>query len=270
VQEAHAEKGRIRNARARVWAQLFDLRYRMLLMFLSHFLRRDDALSRQGPEEGSAERTPRGLLRDWAIREMFRLRRIAGKLVQLPKDDTPESLHAGPPFGLPYTLNLPEHEPSRWQVHLDASRAAVGLIRERLFTEGSPDAADPFLIDLVRLDEEMQPVLRSLAAGGERFKGSAPSDGNEREPAPEEPRPAPPLPASLSFAAHIRGLFRATPDRDSMLAIGGFDLHRYEDVRDRADRILATLEDGSMPCDGAWPPDQIAIFRQWIADGKLA
>jgi hypothetical protein len=75
-------------------------------------------------------------------------------------------------------------------------------------------------------------------------------------------------PAQLSFAADIMGLFRLTPDRSAMLSIADFDLHKYENVRDRAELILERLEDGSMPCDGSWPDEQIAKFRQWIADGK--
>jgi hypothetical protein len=41
----------------------------------------------------------------------------------------------------------------------------------------------------------------------------------------------------LSFQTDIKILFRDNPDRVSMLAIGGFDLHRYEDVSEsgRAD-----------------------------------
>jgi hypothetical protein len=53
-----------------------------------------------------------------------------------------------------------------------------------------------------------------------------------------------------------------------MLLISDCDLHKYEDVRDRADAILSVLEDGSMPCDGSWPPERVAIFRRWIEDGK--
>lgn len=79
---------------------------------------------------------------------------------------------------------------------------------------------------------------------------------------------APPEPAPLSFEANIKGLFRDNPDRSAMLAIAQFDLHRFEDVRDRADDILARLEDGSMPCDGSWSEEKIAMFRQWIEDGK--
>ena len=69
-----------------------------------------------------------------------------------------------------------------------------------------------------------------------------------------------------SFAADIRPLFR-TKDVDSM-APAGLDLSNYDDVRDRADAILGRLQAGTMPCDGAWPADQVALFAKWISDGK--
>jgi hypothetical protein len=74
--------------------------------------------------------------------------------------------------------------------------------------------------------------------------------------------------ASLSFAQDIRPLFRET-DVAEMIDVAGFDLSRYEDVRDRAQDIYERLDDGSMPCDGAWPGDQVARFKQWM-DGGMA
>ncbi len=87
----------------------------------------------------------------------------------------------------------------------------------------------------------------------------------ERDPRPELLTPSP---EPLSFESDIKSLFREDPDRSSMLAISGFDLHRYEDVREHADDIAAKLGDGTMPCDGGWPPDRIATFLRWIDDGK--
>ena len=94
--------------------------------------------------------------------------------------------------------------------------------------------------------------------------------GIERERKPRaEPALRPPTPSgALSFAADIKSLFRADLDRPIMLAIAGFDLHKFEDVRDNADRILSRLEDGTMPCDDRWPTDWVEKFRKWIADGK--
>jgi hypothetical protein len=31
--------------------------------------------------------------------------------------------------------------------------------------------------------------------------------------------------------------------------------------------ILEQLQAGSMPCDGAWPAAQVAVFAKWVAVG---
>jgi hypothetical protein len=42
-----------------------------------------------------------------------------------------------------------------------------------------------------------------------------------------------------------------------------FDLWKEEDVaRHRLD-ILARLQAGTMPCDGAWPAERVALFARW-------
>jgi hypothetical protein len=70
----------------------------------------------------------------------------------------------------------------------------------------------------------------------------------------------------VSFAADIRPLFRDSPDVDSMKDFG-LDLSSCDDVRAKAGAILARLEDGSMPCDGPWPKEQLALFEQWMEEG---
>ena len=71
----------------------------------------------------------------------------------------------------------------------------------------------------------------------------------------------------IGFATHIRPLFRQR-DIDSMGHV--FDLSSYEDVNDNADSIYERLSDGTMPCDGAWPDEDVALFRRWIDEGMLA
>ena len=71
---------------------------------------------------------------------------------------------------------------------------------------------------------------------------------------------------AVSFRSDIKGLFR---DKDVRSMIKRFDLSNYDDVVSWADRILQQLESGKMPCDGAWTESQLALFRQWIEDGKL-
>ena len=71
---------------------------------------------------------------------------------------------------------------------------------------------------------------------------------------------------AVSFATDVRPLFRDSPDVDGMKAYG-LDLSSYEDVRAQATVIYALLENGSMPCDGAWPEEQIRLFKKWMDDG---
>jgi CDGSH-type Zn-finger protein/truncated hemoglobin YjbI len=82
------------------------------------------------------------------------------------------------------------------------------------------------------------------------------------EVAAEVPLPAPDQ--GVGFAAHVKPLFRQR-DRQSMSF--AFDLWSYDDVRARAADILTRLQQGSMPCDGAWPADRIDVFRRWIDSG---
>jgi hypothetical protein len=70
----------------------------------------------------------------------------------------------------------------------------------------------------------------------------------------------------VQFEADIKPLFREK-DRQSMQR--HFDLGSYEDVRDHADRILDRLRSGTMPCDGAWPLEQVETFKRWVDSGKL-
>jgi hypothetical protein len=67
-----------------------------------------------------------------------------------------------------------------------------------------------------------------------------------------------------SFATDIRPLFR---DKDVQAMSFMLDLSSYEDVRANADGVLETVEDGSMPCDGAWEPAQVELLRTWIGEG---
>ena len=71
----------------------------------------------------------------------------------------------------------------------------------------------------------------------------------------------------VSFETHVKPLFRER-DRQSML--GHFDLWSRDDVSQHADAILATLQAGAMPCDGAWPEARVDLFRRWAESGKAS
>jgi hypothetical protein len=67
-----------------------------------------------------------------------------------------------------------------------------------------------------------------------------------------------------TFDSDIKPLFRET-DRDSMQSL--FDLWSYDDVKANADRILAVVRAGSMPCDGGWPEERVDLLQRWVDGG---
>ena len=89
--------------------------------------------------------------------------------------------------------------------------------------------------------------MSRFAAGGE------PAQSMEDEP--------------MHFEQDIKPLFR---DRDRSAMRFAFDLWSHDDVSSHADAILGRLEAGTMPCDGPWPAERVAVFRQWIDGGKPA
>ena len=72
---------------------------------------------------------------------------------------------------------------------------------------------------------------------------------------------------AVSYANDIKPLFR---DKDRERMEFAFDLWSYDDVKENADAILERLEDGDMPCDGAWPEEQVALFKRWVEAGTPA
>jgi hypothetical protein len=86
----------------------------------------------------------------------------------------------------------------------------------------------------------------------------------EEVPAPEPPPTLPGPDEPVSYAAHVKPLFRER-DRESMRF--AFDLFSHDDVAAHADAILERLAAGTMPCDGAWPPERVEVFRRWASAG---
>ncbi len=70
---------------------------------------------------------------------------------------------------------------------------------------------------------------------------------------------------AVSFQADIKPLFRAS-DRAAMQK--AFDLWSFADVSAHGTQIAAKLQDGTMPCDGPWPAEQVALFNAWLAGGS--
>jgi hypothetical protein len=118
---------------ARAWADLSNLRYRMLLTALAH------AYRMERPADVTT-RTPRGLLVSWTFGEMYNLRTIAGVLMTLPLRPTSDRL-AGPPFEMPYSLVLPDRDRDCWRLHMDllhASQRCTATLRRLAGPEHQP------------------------------------------------------------------------------------------------------------------------------------
>ena len=69
----------------------------------------------------------------------------------------------------------------------------------------------------------------------------------------------------VSFQRDIRPLWR---ERDVKSMSFAFDLSSYDDVRDNAEAIYERLDAGTMPCDGAWPAEDVNRFRAWMDGGS--
>jgi hypothetical protein len=69
----------------------------------------------------------------------------------------------------------------------------------------------------------------------------------------------------VSFERDIRPLWR---ERDVKSMAFAFDLSSYDDVRNNAEAIYDRLAAGTMPCDGAWPADDVNRFRAWVDGGS--
>jgi hypothetical protein len=265
VLEEQASTGRITEPRARAWAQLFNLRYRLLLGQFAHFLRLDQELysATPGPQQG--DRTARGLLLIGTFDEMRHLSKIASKLVQLPKDDAPGALHAGPTFELPYTLNMPDGEPQRWRMHLDASRASTRLVTAHLDPE-----EDPFLADLVTQDAAAQARMEVLAEGGALPAGNLPTGFAKAVTILEE--------AVRGFTIGLHENFWAGQTRDQFVATPVFgETPVALDANGTVvpdpvaaplmQRLTAPVEDRMPRFRPPVPAARIAYLEQWISDG---
>jgi hypothetical protein len=110
----------IEQATSRRWGILFNLRYRALLADLSHSYRLARLVDPREPNV-------RGAIMHKAFGEMYNLKAIAGILVRRPLQDgiPAHQACAGPPFEMPYTLDLPIDEPDCWQRHQDLLMASL-------------------------------------------------------------------------------------------------------------------------------------------------
>ncbi|PSL48023.1 ferritin-like protein [Chitinophaga niastensis] len=153
-QTADEERDKITNPEAQNWGHLFNLRYRMLLNFLTHSFVLEDGLNSAGAI------TPRGLIINSTFGEMYNLRSIATVLVQLPLNVGTGNKTAGPPFLIPYTLSLPSGEHNRWRTHADLIQASAKMIHTLLVT--TPEKNHRYLYALHEADNKLLQIINDM------------------------------------------------------------------------------------------------------------
>jgi ferritin-like protein len=140
---SNGEHTLISNPVSRTWADLFNLRYVMLLTYLAHafeVLGNADC-QRPGLRAGLLHRT---------FGEMYNLRTIAEILVRMPLADPPGPPMAGPPFALPADFQPPATEPAFWSEHRRLLAEAQELANKARV--GGPSDGVRYLDALCRLD----------------------------------------------------------------------------------------------------------------------
>ncbi|MFN0053555.1 MAG: ferritin-like domain-containing protein [Planctomycetales bacterium] len=146
-QERILVPGRITNSTTLLWAQLFNVRYRMLLADLVHYLR----LSSLDCVDA------RSKLNEYAFVEMLiGIKPLALRLTTLRQhadDSRGDFAVAGAPFELPYTLAMPLSEADRWRLHRDLLVASDHLIDAIRNTPSGSDPDDPVLKPIEDFDD---------------------------------------------------------------------------------------------------------------------
>lgn len=148
----------ITDPQTKLWAMLFNLRYRMLLSYLAH------SFSLYGGLNTVGAITPRGAIVNATFGEMYNLRALSDILMQSPVSATdPEAGNAGPPFQMPYTLNSPFGEANRWRGHLDLLASARDLVDALLYV--APPARHTYLASLREADDNLRTLAEKILSG---------------------------------------------------------------------------------------------------------
>jgi rubrerythrin len=154
--EGKREISEITESEALSWAHLFNLRYRMLLVNIV------TSFETAGPLDNSDSTSARGGLINRSFAEMYNLRAIAGMLVQLPLDAAARQ-HAGPPFEMPYTIDLPRQPRDRWIQQRELFRASQILIEQT--SKLAPPERQRFLVALKDSDALALDQIERIISG---------------------------------------------------------------------------------------------------------
>jgi hypothetical protein len=96
--------------------------------------------------------------------EMYNLKTIAGVLVRLPQHDKAnKGAYAGPPFEMPYTLDLAGGELERWITHFDLLRSSQRICEGLLHHDDTLEKG--YLKSLVEIDSQAAEWMKSIRHG---------------------------------------------------------------------------------------------------------
>jgi Ferritin-like len=225
---------------------LFNVSYEILLQLLERYFAHTEETDAQLSTLANASLTLMGGV----------LRPLGDLITTLPVGPEHAGRNAGPSFELFYEDDdLLPHRESAWALLEERLRDAQTFCATVM--QSSPEGVASALGTVERaLTAIADSLARHFADWGatSRFAtgvGEATANTTQEEP--------------MHFEQDIKPLFRER-DRDSMRF--AFDLWSLEDVSTHADAIIDRLEAGTMPCDGAWPADRVAVFRRWIDAGK--
>jgi CDGSH-type Zn-finger protein/truncated hemoglobin YjbI len=177
-----------------------------------------------------------------------------------------------------FTARLTEEQRARWVVLAGQAATEAGLPVDPPFraalasylewdsrqAQARPEDSPQEPAAAGQRQPASRPVPRwDWTAAGPPDVAAASADDSQEIQSAAVPLPGPG--EAVSFEAHIRPLFR---ERDRQSMSFAFDLWSVDDVRTHAAGILERLRDGSMPCDGAWAEDRVAVFQRWTESGQ--
>ena len=151
---------------AHYFAQLFNQRYRLLLTYLAHSFR----LARTPPTNRPSLRA---MVMHRVFGEMYNLKAVAGVLVRLPRHGGGSG---GPPFEMPYSLDLPQADRDIWRLYDDLLMASQKTCSDVFRISGLKDYAamreqiartggDVYLRTLMSLDDQTRLWIGKILAG---------------------------------------------------------------------------------------------------------
>jgi Ferritin-like len=225
---------------------LFNVSYEILLQILERYFAHTEETDAQLATLANA-----------AVTLMSGVLRPLGDLITtLPVGPEHPGRNAGPSFELFYEDDdLLPHRESAWALLEERVRDASTFCEA--VTKSAPKDVAAALATVGRTLTGVGESLARHFADWRATSRFATGAGETAEPSREN--------QPMRFEGDIKPLFREG-DRNAMRF--AFDLWSPDDVSTHADAILGRLEAGTMPCDGAWPAERVAVFRRWIEAGK--